>query len=471
MQFSSDCIGRIKNLTSSDPVLVELRNVIITGWPERQRELPKTLHSYWSCRDELSIEGGLIVKGERIVIPEPLQPEILAKMHEGHQGEEKCCLRAKSCVFWVGINQDIKSMVKACDVCQTFQNSQTREPLLPHEIPTRAWQVVGTDLFYFNGSEYLLVVDYYSKFPFMRKLPKNPTSQSVVACLKAIFSEQGIPEKVISDNGPHFDCAAFHDFAQTWEFDQVTSSPHYAQSNGMSERFVQTVKKTLKKLLVSHSDVAMALLCIRTTPIDHKLPTPAELLYGRKLKSNLPIKITNTYHDADGVAERLKERQDKQRGYYDQQSRELPPLHVGQSVRVQDPNSKLWSPATIQAKCSEPRSYLVEKPNGSVLRRNSQFVHSHEPVQGIQKHVRFADEPSSKPDTPIFLQGQRSSSDFMGHHDEPSDDCHATGPPPSVVPSVPTGNSRSHAKTHVASNAPYHTHSGRAVNPRNIMDL
>ena len=96
-------------------------------------------------------------------------------------------------------------------------------------------------------AEYLIVVDYYCKFPFVRKMPTPCTSHAVVAPTADIFSEHGVPEKVVSDNGPHYDCVNYKKFAQEWGFEHVTSSPHFPQSNGFVERSIQTVKRTLLK--------------------------------------------------------------------------------------------------------------------------------------------------------------------------------------------------------------------------------
>lgn len=76
----------------------------------------------------------------------------------------------KTCVFWSGINSDIDKIVQQCAICQEFQKSQTAESLMPHEIPVRPWQIVATDIFNLNRHNYLLIVDYYSKYPFIRKL-------------------------------------------------------------------------------------------------------------------------------------------------------------------------------------------------------------------------------------------------------------------------------------------------------------
>ncbi|PIK55858.1 hypothetical protein BSL78_07250 [Apostichopus japonicus] len=258
--------------------------IVVNGWPERQREVPQAIRKYWAYRDELSVEDGLIIKGDRIVIPKTMQKDILRKLHEAHQGITKCQLRAKASVFWHSINRDIEDMVKECHLCQEFGRSLPREPLQPQEIPTGPWQTVGTDIFTLYGEDYLVVVDYYSKYPIIRRLPKgNATSQTVITYLKQIFSEHGIPSKLISDNGSQYSSQLFTSFSHKWGFQHVTSSPLYPQSNGMAERFVQTIKKTLAKTLKDKQDVYLALLCIRTTPVDHQIPSPAELLFNRKI--------------------------------------------------------------------------------------------------------------------------------------------------------------------------------------------
>ena len=258
---------------------------------------------------------------------------------------------------------------------QQYQKRQPAEPLIPHDIPQRPWQTVGTDMFHYNNAEYLIVADYYSKYPFIRKVTGQCTSATVVSLTKQIFSEHGIPTKVISDNGPHFDSHVYHKFASDWGFDHVTSSPRYPQSNGFIERAIQTVKATLKKAQQSNIDMDLALLCLGTTPVDNVIPSPAELLHGRKLRSNLPIKIHNTVPQKEEIHQRLVTRQASQKDNHDKHGvHALPPLAVGQHVSVQDQQSGKWTPAIIKDTCTEPRSYMVETPTGHTLRRNRRHL-------------------------------------------------------------------------------------------------
>ena len=121
---------------------------------------------------------------------------------------------------------------------------------------------MGTDLFQIGKQHQLIVVDYYSHFPEVIKL-SSTTSQAVISALKPIFARYRIPETVYSDNGPHYQSGEFKQFAREYDFNHVTSSPHFPQSNGLIERTVQTVKK-----LLQDSDPCLALLNIGATPLN-----------------------------------------------------------------------------------------------------------------------------------------------------------------------------------------------------------
>ena len=117
-------------------------------------------------------------------------------------------------------------------------------------------------------------------------LPGKSTSKTVIELMKQIFSEHGIPHVVRSDNGPHYNCYSFTEFPQQYGFKHVTSSPHFPSSKGFIESQVKTTKKTLKKAKATNNDPYLALMCLRSTPINGKLPPPAELLLGRPIQDN-----------------------------------------------------------------------------------------------------------------------------------------------------------------------------------------
>lgn len=120
-------------------------------------------------------------------------------------------------------------------------------------------------------------------------LKNSTTSSSVIVHIKSVFARHGVPDEVMSDNGPQFHCKEFTEFAKQWGFMHTVSSPLFPQSNGLAERSVQTVKRLLKKALAEGRDPYHSLFILRTTPVESIGGSPAQLLMGRRLKSNLPM--------------------------------------------------------------------------------------------------------------------------------------------------------------------------------------
>ncbi|XP_049276043.1 uncharacterized protein K02A2.6-like [Rhipicephalus sanguineus] len=133
--------------------------------------------------------------------------------------------------------------------------------MLPSTTPSRPWEEVGIDLFHLNGQDFVLLVDYRSRFPEVISL-RSTTALAVINAVKSVFARHGIPRLVRSDNGPQFAAKEFSAFAKSYGFCHVTSSPHFPQSNGEVERMVRTVKDLLRKA----DDPYLALLVYRDTP-------------------------------------------------------------------------------------------------------------------------------------------------------------------------------------------------------------
>ena len=211
-----------------------------------------------------------------------LQQETLHKVHAGHLGIEKCKKRVAMSVWWPGVTQQVTQLVQNCQECAK-QCRQGKEPLMPSSLPLYPWQVVGTDLFEWDNSSYLLVVDYFSRYPEVRKM-SSTTSSSIISALKSVFARHGIPEVLRSDNGPQYTSKEFKTFASSYDLQQITSSPRFPQSNEQAERSVQTIKNLLKKA----DDPYIALLSYRATPLSWCDLSPAELCMGRRLRTSVP---------------------------------------------------------------------------------------------------------------------------------------------------------------------------------------
>ena len=340
--FTDEKLQELKVQTMEDSTLTQLTQQIVKGWPDTVKDVIPDLKTYWDCRDELTVENGLILKGCRVVIPTKLRNNYMSKLHMGHMGITKTQLRARDTIFWPRINQDIKNTVGSCHVCQKYQASQTKEPFIPHDVPLTPWTKLGSDLFYLNNRQYLITTDYTTKYAVRRQLPSSAPSSVIVKVLKTIMSELGIPRELVSDRGPHFSSHEFRNFCSKWGIKHTCSSPTYAQSNGAVERAIQTVKSIMKKAIETNEDPELALLAWRGTPLDGNTKSPAELLFGRKVLINLPVK-------ADPIPEETIEaralKQARVAEGYNHHSRPLAPLQQHTHVMYQDATT--WKPGII----------------------------------------------------------------------------------------------------------------------------
>ena len=123
------CIAQTSDLTCSAIV-----NYCRHGWPKDKHNVPVAIKPYWDVRGELSVYNNPLIYGNRIVVPLTLRKETLQKLHQGHQGIQRCRLHARYSVWWPGLFQEINDLVQRCPVCvKTF--TPKREPLLPTKLP------------------------------------------------------------------------------------------------------------------------------------------------------------------------------------------------------------------------------------------------------------------------------------------------------------------------------------------------
>lgn len=374
----------ISNLPVSDSKLEEIResaenelntlqSVIQTGWPDNKWKLPSDVNEFWNHRDELSVIDGIVMKGEQIVIPPSLRKEMLQKIHMGHLGIEKCRQRARDVIFWPGMSAQIADLISSCDICLENRNSNQKEPMIPSQVPTLPWEMVATDLFHWEGSDYLIVVDAYSRYFEIAKL-EDTKSSTVILHLKSVFARHGVPKEVKSDNGPQYSAREFQKFSQEWGFTHVTTSPYHSQANGLAEKSVQIVKRLLTKARADGKDPYLGLLEYRNTPVDN-IGSPAQMLMGRRLRSVLPTttkQLRPRTVKSSTVQAKLRLKQKRQRRYYDDGAKQLPPLNKGETIRVQQQG--MWKPAVVESYAETPRSYNVQTPDGSIYRRNRRHL-------------------------------------------------------------------------------------------------
>ena len=331
------------------------------------------LLDFWSFRQEISEEEGLLYKNQRLIVPQGERLETLKVLHLGHYAVHKMQLRALETVYWPRINKDILKHYQSCKTCIKYSMSQRSEPLQSHPTPEVPWHTVATDLFE-PRTKYLLIVDYYSRFPVLCKLGST-TSRVLVQEIKAVFAELGVPNIIVSDGWPQYTSAELKDFMKHWQIEHRVSSPRNPQSNGMAEPCVQTMKVSLIKTIEEGEDVDLALLTYKTTPLNHRLPLPAELLNSRKYKTLLPTHIVPT-RLKESYRQIMDQGQQVQAQLYSKNTRVLPRLWQSQRVVVQlDPDKNMWtSPEIIQCPTNEGRSYSLRTIHGGVYTRNRKFI-------------------------------------------------------------------------------------------------
>ena len=162
---------------------------------------------------------------------------------------------------------------------------------LGHEIPSVPWSKVATDIFHFESKSYLLVVDYTSRFPIVREI-NSMLDQHIAEHFRLIFSEYGWPGTLVSDNGQFYVAKTFTSLMKEYAVNHITSSPHYPQSNGLAEKFVQIVKNLFYKVKDEGTDIHKCLMIYRNTPIVTKSKSPMQILQQRSARSQLLMSNT-----------------------------------------------------------------------------------------------------------------------------------------------------------------------------------
>lgn len=372
LPMSPQKYNEFKSKTSEDGDMQSLRSVIENGWLDKKYQVQWNIREYWSFRDELTCADRVLYKGLKIIIPKQLRKGILNVEHSTHQDIMSCKEREREFMFWVGMMKEIQDVVERCEICaRNNRKANHKEPLISSEIPDRPSTKVGAVLFELNGCHYLLTVDYYSKWPEVKKLD-NLSSSNVLTYLKKQFSRFGYINELVTDNGPQFPSAEFKKFAKDYQFIHTTSSPHYSQSMGQTERHVQSVKNLIKK----SSDHNKALLDYRITPLDGVYLSPAQLHFGRRIKCELPKRtelLTQQEHNSKTTKNEPRKRQQRAEHYYNKHSgKPLSELHDKQAVMISHNNQMV--PGKVVKKHQAPRSYIVETIGGTKLRRNRRHL-------------------------------------------------------------------------------------------------
>ena len=195
---SEEVLAKYQRVTAQDEELAMVMSYVNKGWPTERKSCAGRALAYWSLKNLLTVVDGVVFYGSRLVIPNMLRHEVLRDLHLAHQGVSKTLQKAQTSVFWPGIRRRIEEKCLSCKQCREFDRAEAKEPLISTPVPQYPFQVVGADLFTVGGDDYLLVVDYLSKFPVVKCLQHSTVASQVISSLRKVFSDFGCPEVVIS---------------------------------------------------------------------------------------------------------------------------------------------------------------------------------------------------------------------------------------------------------------------------------
>ena len=405
--FIDPMLEDLKESTQQDEAAQQLITAIKSNF-SKGNEYPLA-QPFKKLKDQLTFEDGLILlNSHRIVVPVQKRKEILTKLHASHQGIERTKQRARQIVYWPGINSDIKNTVEACTKCQEHQPSLQQEPLQRDPLPSRPFEDVSADLFYYAGKTYLVYVDRLSGWIKLNEFSHDPSSHQIISTIRKFFVDTGVPVRIRTDGGPQFTSSKFQQFLKKWGVTSTISTPHYPQSNGHAEAAVKAMKhlvaKTAEHGSLDCDEFSSGLIEWVNTPKAHGL-SPAEILYGAPLRSIVPAKLKyfkedwqNKFDKWDAALSNLQVAAETE---YNKRAKHLNPLKIGQHVRIQDHITKKWLRSGLIIGVGRNRDYHIKLSTGRVCWRNRRFIRplpteggdpKEEMMTSDERHVHFEDE-------------------------------------------------------------------------------
>ena len=372
----------IEEASSEDREFLELRQHIKDGnWKGDKHK------RYIPVCSELCVIGKLILRGTRIVIPSKLRPRVLSLAHEGHPGIVSMKQRLRSKVWWPGIDREAEKFCRTCHGCQLVSSPANPEPIKSTPLPSGPWQDLAIDLLgpLPSGESVLVIVDYFSRY-YEVEIMRSTTSEKVIECLEKIFTTHGLPQSLRSDNGPQFRSEVFERYLVDNGIEHRKTTPLWPQANGEVER---QNKSLLKRMKIAQAEgkewkkeVRKYLVAYRSTPHTTTGVSPAELLFGRKMRTKLPeLKEESTESE---MRDRDGEMKAKVKWYADTQKRNAQEsdLAPGDQVLVkQECKNKLstpFAPEPYDVVTKTGNSVVVESPDGVQLMRNTTHVKKYE---------------------------------------------------------------------------------------------
>ena len=427
-------VKQLQAATRTDNILSKVLRFTRGGWPKK---FDASLRPYWLHRQEFTVEQDCVLWGVRTVIPGKLQQKLLEELHRDHPGISRMKAVARGYLWWPGLDKSIQDLVKSCQSCQAVKHAPAVAPMYPWSWPAKPWQRVHLDFAGpFQGVMLLVAVDAHSKWPEV-EIMHSTTAAKTIDVLRKMFATFGLPEQLVTDNGPQFLSEEFALFSKLNGIRHIRSAPYHPATNGLAERFVQSVKLALKASVNSGKSLSERLLSYlltyRSSPHATTGVSPCSLFLHRPLRTRLDLLRPN-------LEACVVEKQAQQKAVHDRRA-QCREFLVGQSVMVRNfrPGQD-WVPAIVVERLG-PVSYLVETADHQMWRRHLDHLKE---FRGLPNSVQSGSdrEVAVDDEDPLPTSSEPTTGDFP---DEP----HAEDPPPEVdvpVSDPPPTPSGSHAE-------------------------
>ena len=293
---------------SYQAIIKELR-----GGNKPSSKIPAGYKRVWQ---ELSIIDNLLHKGNKIVLPlrakHPdglsLRTKALHIAHEGHPGITAMKQHLRARLWFPGMDEQIEEFAATCLPCQASTVTPHRDPLIPSSPPDYPWQKLGTDHWgpTADGKYLLVVIDKLSRYPEVAVVNSTSADDNIEA-FHNIFTRHGYCESLISDGGPLFNGTGTHKLQQYFKWAGIrhhpTNSAEDPEANGLAESFMKHCRKIWHTAVVEgknpRAQINKHLLMVRSTPHPSTNKTPAEILFGRQIKTRLPMTNFSTIDRPD----------------------------------------------------------------------------------------------------------------------------------------------------------------------------
>ena len=335
----------VREATTSDTTMQELQQIIIEGFPPECQQLSTHLRPYHRLASSLYCLDGVVISGNRIVVPPSLRRPVLEALHAAHQGVSAMNARAADCVYWPNITLDIQRIRDECSHCHRIAKSHPMQPPSDSAPPEYPFQKICTDYFSFNNNDYVVIVDRYSNWPMVFR--SEGGADGLVKRLREVFVTFGVPEELTSDGGPQFTSEKTQQFLKSWGANHRLTSVANPHANSRAEIAVKTVKRMLMSNTSPRGSLDVdafqrAMLIYRNSPDPETKASPALIVFGRPIRDSIPIPMGRycphpTWKETLAYREQaLAKRHTREHEKWQQHTKLLPPLKVGDQVYLQN---------------------------------------------------------------------------------------------------------------------------------------